>query len=290
MANQWYYTKDEERQGPVSAEDLKQLVQDGELLPNDLIWKEGMEDWRPASQLKGLFPADAEDPAEAETQPMPGVSSPAAVGVRSAVWQIPQMVVATMFIVAMFLPWWSARLRGNPAEIQKAFSKDVDLGRGRIRSRPDMEKLQKLWRNAGWYVRNLESVSFDFRDLPLDGPARDEEIDIRAKVWGFHSGLGLAAGFFGFALLPLSIMMLGWKAARAFGWVTSFLAAYLCLLLGMLTVLWYFETPGYDVKPVFTQGAHIGPYLVMSGAVLLLIFGIIDGITGLRAFTRRDKS
>jgi hypothetical protein len=51
----WYYAKDEQQHGPVTPAQLKSLSNSGKLLPTDLVWKEGMGDWAPASDVKGLF-------------------------------------------------------------------------------------------------------------------------------------------------------------------------------------------------------------------------------------------
>ena len=55
MADEWHYTNDGSQQGPVSASELKQLAASGSLSPSDLVWKEGMAEWKPASSVKGLF-------------------------------------------------------------------------------------------------------------------------------------------------------------------------------------------------------------------------------------------
>ncbi len=72
MSQEWYYSVDGDRQGPVSAADLKKLADAGTLKPADLVWKDGMTDWAPAKSVKGLFgagsaggsggPARAEEP------------------------------------------------------------------------------------------------------------------------------------------------------------------------------------------------------------------------------------
>ncbi len=54
----WYYAKDEEELGPVPTSKLKSMATSGDLLPSDLVWKEGMDDWAPAETLRGLFPAN----------------------------------------------------------------------------------------------------------------------------------------------------------------------------------------------------------------------------------------
>ncbi len=59
MSEQWFYSRGGAVVGPVSAVDLKLLASSGQIGPADLVWKEGMRDWVPAEQLKGLFDAPA---------------------------------------------------------------------------------------------------------------------------------------------------------------------------------------------------------------------------------------
>ncbi len=70
MADQWYYSKQGQRVGPVSEAQLQQLVASGQLQPTDLVWKQGMTNWTSASNA-GLFPCAAESagppPPTAET-------------------------------------------------------------------------------------------------------------------------------------------------------------------------------------------------------------------------------
>ena len=58
MARQWFYTHDSEQQGPVSAAELKELAAAGKLSRQDLVWAEGMSEWKPAGRMKGLFTED----------------------------------------------------------------------------------------------------------------------------------------------------------------------------------------------------------------------------------------
>lgn len=73
MASEWYYSKDGARLGPVPSQRLKELAASGELGPNDLVWKEGLTEWKPASTLKGLFPAS--QPKPAGPPPLPSQSA-----------------------------------------------------------------------------------------------------------------------------------------------------------------------------------------------------------------------
>ena len=51
----WHYSKNGAEIGPVTYEQLKAMADNGQLGPDDLIWKSGMRDWKRAGSLKGLF-------------------------------------------------------------------------------------------------------------------------------------------------------------------------------------------------------------------------------------------
>jgi hypothetical protein len=53
---QWYYANGNEKVGPISSADLKQLAADGTLLPTDNVWRSDWSEWRTASSVKGLCP------------------------------------------------------------------------------------------------------------------------------------------------------------------------------------------------------------------------------------------
>lgn len=65
MSQDWYYSVEGSQQGPVTAAELKKLATDGKLKPDDLVWKDGMAEWKPASTIKGLFGAGGSSPGVA---------------------------------------------------------------------------------------------------------------------------------------------------------------------------------------------------------------------------------
>jgi hypothetical protein len=65
----WYYAQNDQERGPVTPAELRSLVSAGKLKGSDLVWKEGMEDWAAASQVKGLLPEPAAPPAPPDNVP-----------------------------------------------------------------------------------------------------------------------------------------------------------------------------------------------------------------------------
>lgn len=83
MAGEWHYSRNGKQLGPVTDAQLKALARSGELLPTDLVWQDGMAEWKPAKSIKGLFPpastsadATASRPAP---PPLPAASSTGAL-------------------------------------------------------------------------------------------------------------------------------------------------------------------------------------------------------------------
>lgn len=54
-AEQWYFTRNGEQQGPVTIEQLKQRAVSRQLQPTDMVWKQGMAQWIQASTITNLF-------------------------------------------------------------------------------------------------------------------------------------------------------------------------------------------------------------------------------------------
>jgi hypothetical protein len=54
----WFYAQNDVQKDPVSASSLWAMARSGQLQPHDLVWKEGMEDWVAAGEIRGLFVQD----------------------------------------------------------------------------------------------------------------------------------------------------------------------------------------------------------------------------------------
>lgn len=105
MAQEWHYAKDGERHGPISAEELKQLATAGDLLPSDLVWTEGKDEWKPASVIKGLFPKDESSKtgppllhSTSKTPPPVPIQPVVDAGATPALWNPKALRIWSLFI------------------------------------------------------------------------------------------------------------------------------------------------------------------------------------------------
>ncbi len=69
----WWYAIGQEKIGPCSGSELIELVAQGKLFPETLVWKQGMPNWVPASRIKGLW---QNPPAVPPQQPLQSTTPP----------------------------------------------------------------------------------------------------------------------------------------------------------------------------------------------------------------------
>lgn len=91
MSDEWYYSRDQQQYGPFLFDDLVEMAQKDVITKSDLLWKEDMDEWRPAETIVGLFDEPAAPAATgyvspfakqsaATGTPMPPVQSTDATG------------------------------------------------------------------------------------------------------------------------------------------------------------------------------------------------------------------
>ena len=59
----WHYHKNGNTFGPISDEELRQLISQGLIVESDLLWKEGFAEWIAAGKIAGLIQHSARPPA-----------------------------------------------------------------------------------------------------------------------------------------------------------------------------------------------------------------------------------
>jgi len=56
MPDRWFYKLGDAKQGPVSTDQLRSMLQQQKLPVESRVWREGMESWLPAGEVPGLLP------------------------------------------------------------------------------------------------------------------------------------------------------------------------------------------------------------------------------------------
>jgi hypothetical protein len=99
----WYYSKNAAQLGPVSLDELRAKLASGEVLSTDMVWREGMPDWRPASAMFELAvpiasqqapPVAAEVVNPPSQQPFAAQNASAEMLISNYLWQ---SIVVTIF-------------------------------------------------------------------------------------------------------------------------------------------------------------------------------------------------
>jgi hypothetical protein len=107
----WYYSTNNQQQGPVTEGQLVKLLQDLTISPNTLVWKEGMPQWAALSQteLSRLLPAQVSTPTL--YPPAPLASAPAYQQTYNAQLLKPAVQRIKEF-KDLFTAWWILMLCG----------------------------------------------------------------------------------------------------------------------------------------------------------------------------------
>lgn len=155
MPAEYYYTRDGQRNGPVSGAQLRDLALKGELRPTDLIWSPEKQKWIPAGEIKALFPAAA--PAAPAAQPQAAAAPVHPTANKPAIpWLLVGglgagglVVVTLMTCLAGWLLWPSGRptekettdqvAQTNNKDGRNIEAKDASLGTGKEKSTTDVE-------------------------------------------------------------------------------------------------------------------------------------------------------
>lgn len=95
----WYYNIAGELYGPVSIIDLRTMANEGKLRLDDYVWKEGMPNWLPISQIPELKPSSSTSLASAQSSA--GGGATVTGGPRTSGFAIASLVLG---ILGMLVP------------------------------------------------------------------------------------------------------------------------------------------------------------------------------------------
>ncbi len=94
MASEWYYSRNGQKEGPTTFEQLQRLVAAGQLRATDLVWRAGMTEWTQAAHVTDLLPKAGPPPVPTT----PASVAPAEAGTRTDMQQLWQRLWANKLL------------------------------------------------------------------------------------------------------------------------------------------------------------------------------------------------
>ncbi len=235
----WYYARGESEQGPISTAQIKALAATGALRRDDLVWKEGMENWIPASDVDELFPLNKKKGKEPEQKPAPiakdnGTPKPKPIGTRPSlppdldVTQLIRSVGRGLVVFGVLVVLMSrgcdslgerkvARLHALADSAEPAFQRDWDREKSRLKDPPAIAKLNSE------KTKELESLR---QGKWADYQVAADESDSNNRMWAYWRHLGF---LFGTMVLAVGLLFVTPTTEGPERWI--------CLV--MLTVILY---------------------------------------------------
>jgi hypothetical protein len=145
--DQYHYSENGMPQGPISAQQLRQLAQAGRIQPQTLVWKEGYPGWVPAGSVKGLLPQITAVPPSAPPALAPPLLTPppfedlirrpqARLGVLIGVIAGGVVVLGSLVVLLVIL------LNGNKNDTETDDSKKADPPK--LVEKPDKSKKEEV--------------------------------------------------------------------------------------------------------------------------------------------------
>lgn len=127
---EWFYNRKGERIGPVNLAELKIKASEGELHPRiDMVWMQGMPEWKPAGEIDGLFERNASaapesSSAKSETY-MPPTDQDTAVNMAlESEW--PGARRRSFYLMTMIFPFvWSFGFAAGSAFLSEQFGPSI---------------------------------------------------------------------------------------------------------------------------------------------------------------------
>jgi hypothetical protein len=139
----WYVTREGRQFGPFSAGQLRKMAESGDLISSDQVWKQGMNEWVPASRIAGLFQRDA--------TPIATPAQPKAVPIkrRSIAWRWPILIGILMAGIATVC--WLV-LRTSKTETRSVAEPSADVAVAAPKTAPPIR--------AGWTRQRPKGFDF----------------------------------------------------------------------------------------------------------------------------------
>lgn len=212
-------------------------------------------------------------------------------------WSLILMVGSGMLFLMFFMPWWSIKFplvvppqrpegANFASEEFKQWQKDMKAYKEDNEDK--MEKAVKvLSKNRRWYEDKVgDKFKEESKEASKDGRTGT------VRLWGWSVGVSITGFILSFVLLPIAIVPIFVPFLKRWIWTGYFAAAVIGLIMLILSMVWYFSSPGENVSGMLSQGVGFqpGPYFALLGSLAVLAAGVLGGVFGLLHFLKELKA
>jgi len=215
---------------------------------------------------------------------------------RIKLWSIILIAGSSMMFLAFFMPWWgiSITMPGiskNPSEDdRKDYEEEIkDISK-------QLDKDEKKYKDILGEER-VDDLKDDLREgakqhrEDLQNQKSASSYTVSSWIFGWSTGVGITGFILSFFLLAAGIVPLFVSLLRRWMWTGYYAVAVMGLVMFILSLVWYFTTPGKNVKGL-SQGVgwYPGPYFEIVGSLAVLVAGVLGGVFGLVHFLNSRKA
>jgi hypothetical protein len=227
--NAWFYTRQGEQTGPVTFAELQQKARGGQLNPRlDMVWTQGMTDWKTAGEIEDLFEkrAAAETPETLapSADPYQPPQQNDAVQMLSPEGGWPGARRRSFYLMTLLFPMlWGMGMGAASPLLQQQFGTEI-MGVATIVAMfvpwilaiaYGLQRLVNLGMSRWWYLGNF---------VPILNLWVSYRMYVCPAGYAFHKkldGVGVALAIFYWLMILLTIVMVASLIALMFGVIGS---------------------------------------------------------------------
>jgi hypothetical protein len=135
----WFVARDRQKKGPFTLPQLQQMATSGNLHPSDMLLEDGQQQWRPARDMGGLFPAalSVGMPTEVVDDPVSKGRSGEEAGARRPLLKWLVILTVPVFLVCFLLVGLVVYLAGDKLNAGKTTAEKLTVTDKNFKFPPD---------------------------------------------------------------------------------------------------------------------------------------------------------
>lgn len=219
---------------------------------------------------------------------------------RVNLWGLLLIIGCSLWFLAFFMPWWGLTQTWpappkRPTNVRDRAEFDAYNEAMKEYSNKMQRASRVLSKNRSWYANKVgygRMQDFEEQRRERQRDAEGGPVSATLRLWGWDTGVGITAFVFSLVLLPVAIVPMFVRLLRNWIWIGYYVAAVAGLVLFILSLVWYFSSPGENVSGLLAQGVgwYPGPYLEILGSLTVLTTGVLGGVFGLLHFLKTLKA